>query len=944
MSRIIEHNPEKTGWRFVDLESGIELLFGSSMRPLCQAHIGGCGQAISLLGLKKVFRACAPEQKHGGCEEQYRRYRECNQDGFISNELEVDFFNELIPPALCLDHQAPNDVHFKRSCRSIRQRWRSLIHAELQLGTTDDDGDDNTDDEAEFIQKSTKKSGSDKSAPLRNSAEKKSCKTPQRPQLPRRNDDFSLKLAKPKRSRRDSSCDYMTESPGSVMSDMSPEASPVFDSLSPSLVETPPTAVPTGRSSGAKEQESPTKRTLKIKRLARTGTESECFPDEHSDEDGSEDDTDSAKGSSDREEFVEQSGEDSLLVAELSRGDGEESEEDASFVAEPSRIRPRIQPVAPVITINVSISEEEALPSDASSEQPSDVNSESDGNEHGSGRELVQKPAPRPLSRPGSTVSVRGRLIDLIPDPSDSDEERTGGNSRRPQWRKVKRPGTESQRRRSSSKQNTRSDESADDAPERGELKDGHPRVAVQRLLFPPKGKQPASSTLRSRSEDSKSIPRRSRPGLISQPRASSSTIAPVQSHGTSRKLRDEARDPPSQPATRYRLASSESRYRERDSTSKRGSWRERVTSDDESDLDRNGKTEKLSSHRGAQHMHQQLTKKRGEHLEDSNAQIMRVFEAGVAVQVQMATDMSSRFDRLEQLVMGLCIKDSSPVKASIPEREPEPPRTKPPKLERATLFYYPDAMGLTQATPASRSCFKKYELPQSTRLAAELLAKMRDGDRRKAKQDGHGYVYGYIREDLPGYVKIGSSEAKDPEVRMKTWEKECGVKPHLVFCLETDYAGTWTEGLMHIQLHQWRRTMPCPKCKNTKGEPKGHDEWFEMGAYEAMEHARLWKRFINLDLYDPNTSDPVRSLGLWIQQQKPMIGEYSADASIKTTPKKGEDEQHKDIDSVMKSLEEFIEGEKRHQEAAEKQRAQEKTCVRLRKHVSSFLQNHRQS
>jgi hypothetical protein len=115
------------------------------------------------------------------------------------------------------------------------------------------------------------------------------------------------------------------------------------------------------------------------------------------------------------------------------------------------------------------------------------------------------------------------------------------------------------------------------------------------------------------------------------------------------------------------------------------------------------------------------------------------------------------------------------------------------------------------------------------------------------------GYIYVFTSSLHPKYVKIGMS-AQGAEDRTEEWGTTCKhLNPKLVhdpIAVPFPHFSK-VERLIHAELGNKRRRIPCGTCKKTKrskadkDEPREHIEWFEISVEMALEVVQRWRAWI---------------------------------------------------------------------------------------------------
>lgn len=132
------------------------------------------------------------------------------------------------------------------------------------------------------------------------------------------------------------------------------------------------------------------------------------------------------------------------------------------------------------------------------------------------------------------------------------------------------------------------------------------------------------------------------------------------------------------------------------------------------------------------------------------------------------------------------------------------------------------------------------------------------------------GYIYAFSWPDLPGFLKIGYTNAVvDPtrsfphpvDFRLSQWVRKCGHPVIERFRVYMPCAAERMEQLIHLTLRPYRRIQdpPCEPCRQQRqrqggsGNHRGgaHNEWFEIDVETARWAVDLWKLCSLQDPYD---------------------------------------------------------------------------------------------
>lgn len=142
------------------------------------------------------------------------------------------------------------------------------------------------------------------------------------------------------------------------------------------------------------------------------------------------------------------------------------------------------------------------------------------------------------------------------------------------------------------------------------------------------------------------------------------------------------------------------------------------------------------------------------------------------------------------------------------------------------------------------------------------------------------GYIYAFTRPSLPGFLKIGYTNAvhnpdrpyPDPvDFRLARWASDCGHPVVEAFRAYMPCAAERMESLIHQTLREYRRVedpgcRPCQRRRQGKGSGGGggaHDEWFEVDVEVAQRVVSSWALFSAQRPYDSFG----RPIGFWARK-----------------------------------------------------------------------------
>ncbi|KAI8718648.1 hypothetical protein NCS52_00644200 [Fusarium sp. LHS14.1] len=143
---------------------------------------------------------------------------------------------------------------------------------------------------------------------------------------------------------------------------------------------------------------------------------------------------------------------------------------------------------------------------------------------------------------------------------------------------------------------------------------------------------------------------------------------------------------------------------------------------------------------------------------------------------------------------------------------------------------------------------FERYSIVRSTTFINKKIRKLllRPLLNREKQVDGYIYTYTFPESyhDAAPYLKIGY--AKDVQVRMSCWERQCGYRPKVLVQQSADHY-VKIEGLVHTQLINQRKVEAtgCPVCRVR------HNEWFSASSLDASRAVSLWASWMRQMPYD---------------------------------------------------------------------------------------------
>lgn len=175
-----------------------------------------------------------------------------------------------------------------------------------------------------------------------------------------------------------------------------------------------------------------------------------------------------------------------------------------------------------------------------------------------------------------------------------------------------------------------------------------------------------------------------------------------------------------------------------------------------------------------------------------------------------------------------------------------------------------PDKDDLVQSSPSPSPGppnFRLYQRQVSSR--ANLMSILNgisqySGPRNRAP----GYIYAFSRPNIPGFFKIGYTNAiKKPsrrylhpvDNRLARWTSDCGHPVTEIFRVYMPSAAGRMESLIHQTLREHRRVEDpaCRSCRDRKGRGGAHDEWFEVDPETARKTVDVWLLFSTQMPYD---------------------------------------------------------------------------------------------
>ncbi|PGH31126.1 hypothetical protein GX50_06103 [[Emmonsia] crescens] len=141
------------------------------------------------------------------------------------------------------------------------------------------------------------------------------------------------------------------------------------------------------------------------------------------------------------------------------------------------------------------------------------------------------------------------------------------------------------------------------------------------------------------------------------------------------------------------------------------------------------------------------------------------------------------------------------------------------------------------------------------------LEEKIKEPFKIPKKGDGKGLIYIYWQPGNFGHLKIG--QAKNINVRLRAWERKCGIKLEVYFPQNADKEDMLhvehirrVESLVQLELRDQRKEeLYCLSCG------KKHIEWFEVSRVVAVEIVRKWMRWMRQGQYEEILAGPKREM-----------------------------------------------------------------------------------
>ncbi|MCJ1362968.1 hypothetical protein MMC16_002074 [Acarospora aff. strigata] len=164
-----------------------------------------------------------------------------------------------------------------------------------------------------------------------------------------------------------------------------------------------------------------------------------------------------------------------------------------------------------------------------------------------------------------------------------------------------------------------------------------------------------------------------------------------------------------------------------------------------------------------------------------------------------------------------------------------------------------------TPSTTSNRTqedvIFTQANTPVTPRyIDVELLRHVaaKKGEDGRKLSSAVGDVYVLQNPDWPKHVKIGMTTKG--EKRTQQIQKDCKFESlrRVVDIEGREFLNfMMVEKLCHKELKNWRKDLPCRSCKNKKGEPQIHTEWFEVDPETAIRVVQKWRRWMYQSPYD---------------------------------------------------------------------------------------------
>lgn len=236
--------------------------------------------------------------------------------------------------------------------------------------------------------------------------------------------------------------------------------------------------------------------------------------------------------------------------------------------------------------------------------------------------------------------------------------------------------------------------------------------------------------------------------------------------------------------------------------------------------------------------------------------------------------------------------------------------------LQSFSLSDVPDEDDIASCKPSPSpgpTNFRIYRLPVSSRdsLMSILNSISQFSGRRNRAP---GYVYAFARPMLPGFLKIGYTNAIERPGRLRPhpvdhrlarWASDCGHPLTEVFRVYMPCAAERMESLIHQTLREHRRIQNpgCRSCQLRKGRGGRHDEWFEVDLDTARKTVHAWALFSRQRPYDALG----RTVDFWARKmendRRGVDYGLSADKWLEDMPRYIEDMVRQDLISLVTQM-----------------------------------------
>jgi hypothetical protein len=169
-----------------------------------------------------------------------------------------------------------------------------------------------------------------------------------------------------------------------------------------------------------------------------------------------------------------------------------------------------------------------------------------------------------------------------------------------------------------------------------------------------------------------------------------------------------------------------------------------------------------------------------------------------------------------------------------------------------SALSYHPLSRKPDGTTTSTRKYFTR---PNTPRRRMEILSTLQKS--LGMGSTGGGTIYGFERDDAPGFIKIGKGAYNSCTQRYGCIMTGCGYQPRVLFEAQMPHAANRIEDLIHLDLADHQRwdasckefAFRCRTDTSKSWEIKlecntRHMEWFEIDLAKAVQVVERWQAF----------------------------------------------------------------------------------------------------